>query len=156
MTAFFAQSLRPPGGNQVIGTTEDGKPVRRAIDGLTFDQQLWSWVVSGYVVIPCEVGGTPNAIELTPKFRPDIGANGYSHLLTFSFVAEEDPLGGIGVPAPQITIQVLNDKGPLDALPGYVGVTEAISTDVVAGTPYLAIFCDAIASLSLPDRMVLK
>ena len=108
--------------------------------------------MSGYVVIPCEVGGTASAIELTPKFRPDVGANGYSHLLTFSFVAEKDPPGG----APQITIQVLNDKGPLAALPVYVGVVAAINTDVVAGTPYLAVFCDAIASLSLPDRMVIK
>lgn len=154
MTAFFAQSLRPPGGNEEIGRTDDGKSVRRSLDGLSFDQQLWSWIVSGYVVIPCEVGGTSSAIELTPKFRPDVGANGYSHLLTFSFVAEEDPPGGAGAPA--ITIQALNDKGALTAMPAYVGVTAAINTDIVAGTPYLAIYCDAVSALSLPARMVIK
>ncbi len=152
MTAFFAESLRPPNGNEEIGHTDDGKPVRRSMDGLSFDQRLWSWVVSGYVVIPCEVGGTSSAIQLTPKFRPEMGANGYSHLIMFSFVAEQDPPAD----APAITIQALNNKGPLAALPVYVGVTAAINTDVVAGTPYLAIYCDAITSLSLPARMVLK
>lgn len=154
MTAFFAESLRPPGGDEEIGRTDDGQSVRRSMDGLSFDQRLWSWVVSGYVTIPCDVGGTDNAIELTPKFRPEVGANGYVHLLMFSFVALAD-----AIPSqfdPVVTIKVKNDKGPLDTLPAYTGAVAVSAGDILAGVPYLAIYCDVISALGLPARMAIK
>ncbi len=158
MTSIFGQSLKP--FNAQTSFTQSGKSVggqalasfdslRVSLEGLSFLQQLWSWVASGYVVIPCNVGGTADAIELTPRFRSEIGASGYAHLLAFSFVAEFTSTSSV-------TIKLLNDRGPLDAVPVYVETTAAGAGDIVAGVPYVAYFCEAVASLSLPDRMVRK
>lgn len=132
----------------VLASAQAG-PAGVSLEGLSFLQQLWSWVASGYVVIPCDVGGTADAIELTPKFRSEIGASGYVPLLAFSFVA-------VSTSTAAVTIQLLNDKGSLDALPVYAGASAAGAGDIVAGVPYVAFFCEAVASLSLPDRMVRK
>ena len=108
-----------------------------------FVTDLWSWVTSGYVVIPCSVGGTANAIEVTPIFEPRKGASGYVHLLPISFVAASTSTGAV-------TIQL----GDLDAVPAYIGAAQASTGDVVADVPYLGFYCDATDSLAA--RIVLK
>lgn len=148
MTTIFGQSLKPPTTRSPFVMDGAGRPAPLTIEGLSFFQQLWSWVAVGYVVIPCDIGGSANAIELTPRFRPEIGASGYVDLLTFSFTAADTSTGAT-------TIQVIGDSA-LDALPAYVDATPVGAGDFVAGVPYLAIFCEADVSLGLPDRMVRK
>lgn len=133
-----------------IGTTARGDQVAAAPELLAMLQQLWRWVVSGYAVIACDVGGSANAIELTPRFRPDVGGGGWADLLAFSFTAAQTSTGNV-------TITVLDDKGSaLSAVAAYVGAAAAGAGDVAAGIPYIGIYCAADAGLSLPARMVLK
>lgn len=149
MTTIFGQSVKPPNAKSPFGIDEKGQTVGIAFEHLAFLQQLWSWAAVGYVTIPCDVGGTADAIELTPRFRPEIAASGYVDLLAFSFVAGSTTTAAT-------TIQVIGTVGDLDAVPAYVGAVAAGAGDFVAGVPYVVFFCEAVASLSLPDRMVRK
>lgn len=146
----FAQSITPPQRRSPLGATQRGDSVHLSPEALAMFQQLWSWVVSGYVVIPCDVGGSANAIELTPRFRPDVGGGAWADLLAFSFTAADTSTGAV-------TIAVLNQDGAaLDAVAAYVGASAAGVGDVVAGVPYVGLYCVADDDLSLPARMVLK
>lgn len=118
-----------------------------AIPAVGFVTALWSWVASGFVTIPCAVAGTANAILLTPRFEPRYGASGFAHLLPFSFVAEASSTD-------TVIITVTGPGGDLEALPAYIAATPAGNGHVVAGVPYIAIYCDATGSL--PKRIVLK
>ncbi|MDO8632107.1 MAG: hypothetical protein Q7R41_16610 [Phycisphaerales bacterium] len=149
MTTLFAQSVKPPTARVPFAQDERGAPVVLSLEALSMLQQMWSWVAAGYVVIPCDVGGSADAIELTPKFRPEIGGSGYAHLLPFSFVPLYTSAGG------GTTIQVIGEGGvALDALPAYVGASAAGAGDFVAGVPCVTLYCEAMASVLLPDRMV--
>lgn len=152
MTTIFEQGTKPPSAREYFTESSKGTepPASLTLESLSFLNSLWSWVASGYVIIPCDVGGSVNAIELTPKFWPRVGGSGYAHLLGFSFVAAGTSTGAT-------TIQVIGaDSAALDALPAYAADAVAGAGDFVAGVPYVAFFCDAVASLSLPDRMVRK
>lgn len=143
---IFDRDLEPPVGQEQIAD-KDGTPT---LKHFTQQQRLWEWVVAGFITIPCDVSGDANAIVLTPIRRPDRGASGYTHLLPFSFVAGATSTGAA-------TIQVKrNAQFTLDAIPAYVGAVAVGAGDVVAGVPYLGIYCDAVAALSLPARIVLK
>lgn len=160
MSIFDTQILPPTRQYPFV----DGADDRLSIEALQFLQQMWQWIVSGRVIIPCTAGGTANAITLEPIFQPGVGASGYDHLLPFSFVAESTNTAAA-------TIQlVAQSSSPLtgaisgsttsdglvllDAVPAYIGAVAAASGDIVAGVPYLAFYCDATDSL--PARMVLK
>lgn len=159
MTSIFEQSLKPPSGGAMGQVSEDGA-VLIGLDWLSYMQQLWSWVASGYVTIPCDVGGTANAIQLTPRFRSEIGGSGYAHLLGFSFVPESTSTGAVTISVVG-TISTVRLATPsttfaLATIPVYIAASPAGVGDIVAGVPYVAIYCDAMTSPSLPARMVLK
>jgi len=159
MTSIFEQSLKPPSGG-AIGQTLDDRGVDISLEYLSFMQQLWSWVASGYVTIPCDVSGTANAIQLTPRFRSEIGGSGYAHLLGFSFVAASTSTGAATI---SVIGEILTKRSAspattfaLATIPVYIAASAAGAGDIVAGVPYIAIYCDAVTSPSLPARMVLK
>ena len=162
MTSLFEQSLNPPSGGTQIGRVDENGNVYPSMDWLSLMQQLWSWVAAGYVIIPCDVDGTANAIQLTPKFRSEIGGSGYAHLLGFSFVAESTSTGAvtISVIGSLSTVRAFTavpaSTFALAAMPVYIAASAAGVGDVVAGVPYVAFYCDAVASPALPARMALK
>lgn len=143
----FDRGLTPPNTKTVL-VGGDGT---LSIEGLAYFNELFSWVCGGYVIIPCDVGGTSEAIELRPRFRPERAAVGYSQLIAFSFVATADNV----VDGP--TVEVMggpNGDIGLGALPLYSGSIPAGAGIVDIGVPYIVLFCEE--SGALPDRMVIK
>jgi len=146
--SIYGRQLQPPTPHDEV-VDKNG---RMTLQGLQHPQRLWEWVAAGFVTIPCDVSGTADAIILTPMKRPDRGASGYASLLIFSFVAAAASTG-----AATITVQRDADHS-LSAIPAYKGASAAPvgAGDIVAGVPYLAIYCDEMTSPVLPARMVLK
>jgi len=142
MTVPFGREIIPPPGREPFVNPETGQ---LTIAGLQHMQQMWSWLVAGYPIIPCNVGGTLNAIVLTPIFRPEHGGSGYAHGLTFFWVAT-------ATSDATVTIAVRT----LAAVPAYVDAVAAGAGDVTVDRPYLAIYADAVADGNPPARFVLK
>jgi hypothetical protein len=144
MSGFFDRKLAPPNPKEPL--VDEGGALTMGGNARWHD--LWAWVSSGFITIPCDASGTADAITLTPRMTKDIGGSGFVHLLPFTFVAEETSTAAV-------TIEVLGPREiRLDAVPAYVGAVAAGAGDVVAGVPYIGLYCEATDSL--PDRMVLK
>lgn len=137
--AIFDRQLQPPQHTDTF-VEKNGQLSQFGHQTL---QRMWEWMAAGFVTIPCDVTGTPNAIVLTPSKRKDRGASGYATLLMFSFI----PTAANTAAA---TIQV----DPLAVLPAYRLAIPVVAGDIALGVPYFAIYCPAAGAL--PARMVIR
>lgn len=143
---MFEKSIGNPKGGVPFVSNDFLNP-----DSLRFLEDLWSWVVSGFVVIPCEVdsASTNRSILLKPKLQPNKGGSGYAHLLPFSFIVPSVFSGGAG----GVTIAVSNGSQYQTARPVYYGQSAIDTTDLVSGQLCVAFAADE--SGSLPDRFAI-
>jgi hypothetical protein len=102
-------------------------------------QQLWRWATNGIPTIPTSVGGTVNALVLTPKLNNQPITN-YTEFMPFGFV-----------PTATSTSAVTVAVSGLSALPAYTPFgTQAGSGGLSIGQLYVAYYC--AKNDTLPER----
>lgn len=105
--------------------------------GLQMWSQLYNFVVGMNRLTPCNVSGT-NIVTLTPLAASPL-IEKYVDYEVFTFVAANTSSGSV-------TMTVAPKSGTLATLRAYKtnGSAQAGTGDIVAGSLYLAIYCDAL------------
>ena len=105
--------------------------------GLTILNQWYNSIVGMNKLTPCNATGT-NTITLTPLAASPL-IEAYADYEVYTFVAANTT-------SSTVTMTVVPKKGTLSTLKAYKsnGATQANTGDIVAGSLYFAIYCDAL------------